>query len=92
MRLQDYERAPDIRGVHGSAAVDKPIVDREWWADQARALGLSWFKLLDDGHGGNFDFAKMLKARGIMPIVRIFQDAPLPNRLPSTLWIPYPGI
>jgi len=84
MRLQDYERAPDIRGIHGAAAVDKPIVRREWWADQARALGASWFKLLDDGHSSNFDFAKMLKTRGITPIVRIFQDAPLPNRLPQT--------
>jgi len=89
MRLQDYERAlpkgsqgTDIRGIHGVASYSSNF-DHDWWIDRIREMGMAWYKLLDDGSGSAFDFAKKLRQNGVMPIVRIFQDAPLPNRLPQ---------
>jgi len=72
MKLSDYDHPPGIRGLHSCAAFDKPVRDREKWADEYVALGMNWAKLLDDGHGSNFAFAKMLKDRGVMPIVRFW--------------------
>ena len=82
MRLQDYERAPDIRGIHGVASYSANF-DHDWWIDRIREMGMAWYKLIDDGSGSVFDFATKLRRNGVMPIVRIFQDAPLPNRLPQ---------
>ncbi len=82
MRLQDYERAPHIRGIHGSAATHANF-DHDWWINRVREMGMAWYKLIDDGSGSVFDFARKLRQNGIMPVVRIFQNAPLPNRMPG---------
>lgn len=82
MRLEDYERAKDVRGIHGVATTHANF-DHNWWVSELKQMQMSWFKLLDDGSGSVFEFAKKLRQNGIMPIIRIYQNAPLPNRLPT---------
>lgn len=82
MRLQDYERAPDIRGIHGVASYSANF-DHDWWIDRIREMGMAWCKVIDDSSGAVCDFAKKLRRNGVMLIVHIFQDAPLPDGLPQ---------
>jgi len=82
MRLQDYERANDVRGIHGVATTHANF-DRGWWINELKQMRMSWYKLIDDGSGSVFDFARELRQNGIMPIIRMYQNAPLPNRLPQ---------
>ncbi len=88
--LKDFPRPPSDngRGLHGSASVGwtggKEGYD--YWISELAAMGVKWFKILDD-HGDSLPFCEKLLAAGIFPIVRIIRKDPAPNDGPE----PNPG-
>ena len=44
-----------------------------------KAMGVKWVKIYN--HDGALDFAELLLAEGLMPIVRIYRPSPNPGRL-----------
>jgi hypothetical protein len=80
----------NVRGIHGSAGTIAPPVPRwDFWISELEAMGTAWYKQLDNGdpndvHDGSvFAWARKLKRNGIEPIIRYYQGAMFPSRLPN---------
>ncbi|MCX7853313.1 MAG: hypothetical protein N2383_11065, partial [Caldilineales bacterium] len=78
MRLQDYPRPPDDNGIgmHWSGANPNAVGAgelRQQWLPILQRMGVKWVKFL---HDGGLEFAEMLLAAGIMPIVRLYREKP----------------
>jgi hypothetical protein len=82
MELSDFERPPNLRGIHSSPATHANF-DHRAWIMELQALGMGLYKLMDDGSGSALEFARELRASNIMPIVRMWRDRPNPGTLPS---------
>ena len=82
MRLQDYERNRNPRGMHGWGNLYRPYDDA--LIEEIAALKLGWFKILDDGGGHVMHVCEKLRAAGIMPIVRLYRPQPYPGTLPQS--------
>jgi hypothetical protein len=52
---------------------------RDFWLPELKAMGVKWVKIFN--HDGALDFAELLLAEGIMPLVRIYHPTPNPSRL-----------
>jgi LysM repeat protein len=90
LSLTDYRRPQhdNGRGVHGSALPGWSGTQSELdaWVAELQALGIKWFKLLDD-NGNSLPLCRKLIAAGIFPVVRIVRRDPPPNDTPE----PNPG-
>ncbi len=88
--LKDFPRPPNDngRGLHGSASTgwSGGHEGYDYWIGELVAMGIKWFKVLDDG-GDSLPLCERLLAEGIFPIVRIIRKDPPPNDLPE----PNPG-
>lgn len=82
MNLSDFERPPSLRGIHGSPGTHANF-DREYWIRQVQDMGMSIYKLMDDGSGSVLEFARTLRTNGIMPVVRMWRNRPNPGTLSS---------
>ncbi len=82
MKLQDYERTRNPRGMHGWGNLYRPYDDA--LIEELAALKLGWFKILDDGGGHVMRVCEKLRERGIMPIVRLYRPRPYPGTLPPS--------
>ncbi|MCL4487204.1 MAG: hypothetical protein M1570_03620 [Chloroflexi bacterium] len=82
MILADFPQPPanNGRGLHGTASNQRFPDPWDYWLNEICEMGIKWFKLLDDG-GSNVDFAKELLHRGVMPVIRLYIDAPNPGRI-----------
>jgi hypothetical protein len=84
MELHEYPRPANDTGigVHWSpgyaTAVGMNRI-REFWLPELKAMGVKWVKIFN--HDGALDFAELLLAEGIMPVVRIYRPTPNPSRL-----------
>jgi hypothetical protein len=84
MELHEYPRPPHDTGigVHWCAGYATAVgmsKIREFWLPELKAMGVKWVKIYN--HDGALDFAELLLAEGIMPIVRIYRPTPNPSRL-----------
>lgn len=84
MELHEYPRPANDTGigVHwapGYATAVGINRIRDFWLPELKALGVKWVKIFN--HDGALDFAELLLAEGIMPIVRIYRPTPNPSRL-----------
>lgn len=84
MELHEYPRPTNDTGigVHWTTGYATAIgmrQIREFWLPELKALGVKWVKIYN--HDGALDFAELLLAEGIMPIVRIYRPTPNPSRL-----------
>lgn len=84
MELHEYPRPANDTGIGihwapGYAAAVGMAKLREVWIPELRALGVKWVKIYN--HDGALDFAELLLAEGIMPIVRLYRPTPNPGRL-----------
>ncbi|MBI4787578.1 MAG: hypothetical protein HY782_11085 [Chloroflexi bacterium] len=90
MDLKDFPRPPSDngRGLHGNATADWTGGDEgyDYWIGELVAMGIKWFKVLDDA-GSSLALCERLLAAGIFPVVRILRRDPPPNDLPE----PNPG-
>lgn len=82
MDLSDFERPPSLRGIHGSPGTHANF-DHEHWIRQFQDMGMSIYKVMDDGSGSVLEFARKLRANSIMPIVRMWRNRPNPGTLSS---------
>ncbi|NOZ51091.1 MAG: carboxypeptidase regulatory-like domain-containing protein [Chloroflexi bacterium] len=78
MRLQDYPRPPDDNGIGmhwsgGNPGAVGASVLRQRWIPELQRMGVKWVKFL---HDGGLDFAEMLLAADIMPVVRLYRFRP----------------
>ncbi len=80
MELSDFERPASLRGIHGSPGTHANF-DHDHWIGQFQEMGISLYKLMDDGSGSVLEFARTLRARNIMPIVRMWENLPNPTTL-----------
>ena len=74
-----------VRGIHWSASTDHSSALGAWpyWAEQLRAMGIGWVKLLDDGNGSSVQLCMALLTMGVIPIVRLYRPRPNPGHLPA---------
>lgn len=74
--------------MHGSAATGWNGGDQglDYWIAELQALGVKWFKVLDD-HGDSLNLCRKLVDAGIFPVVRIIRHDSPPNDSPE----PNPG-
>ena len=84
MELHEYPRPANDTGigVHWSAGYASAVgisKIREFWIPEMKAMGVKWVKIFN--HDGALDFAELLLAEGLMPIVRIYRPSPNPGRL-----------
>ncbi len=84
MDLHEYPRPANDTGIGihwttGYATAIGMRQIREFWIPEMKALGVKWVKIYN--HDGALDFAELLLAEGIMPIVRIYRPTPNPSRL-----------
>ncbi|HMN28107.1 MAG TPA: carboxypeptidase-like regulatory domain-containing protein, partial [Caldilineaceae bacterium] len=84
MELHEYPRPVNDTGigVHwcpGYATAVGMNRIRDFWLPELKALGVKWVKIFN--HDGALDFAELLLAEGIMPLVRIYHPTPNPSRL-----------
>lgn len=88
--LKDFPRPPNDngRGLHGSATIGWSGGNEglDYWIRELTAMGIRWFKVLDDG-GDSISLCQRLLDNGIFPIVRIIRKDPPPNDSPE----PNPG-
>lgn len=80
VELSDFERPPSLRGIHGSPATHANF-DHDAWIRAIQDMGITIYKLMDDGSGSVLQFARTLRANNIMPIVRMWRDRPNPGTL-----------
>lgn len=80
MELSDYERPSGLRGLHGSPGTHANF-DHDHWIGQLQGMGICLYKIMDDGSGSVLEFARKLRARNIMPIVRMWEHLPNPITL-----------
>jgi hypothetical protein len=73
-----------VRGAHG-APILTPPEDLEGLVARLQALGIGWYKLLDNGNPRNLDLIRALRVAGIEPVVRLYQDRQFPECLSSRL-------
>ena len=84
MRLEDFPRPKDDngRGVHWSARLYHPRgPELDFWISELQAMKIKWVKLLDDGGGSSLELCQRLLAADIMPIVRLYREAPNPGHI-----------
>ena len=90
LSLSDFKRPPQDngRGIHGSAATGWTGGDQglDYWIEELQALGIKWFKVLDD-NGDSLPLCQKLVAAGIFPVVRLIRHDQPPNDSPE----PNPG-
>ena len=84
MELHEYPRPANDTGigVHwsvGFASAGGMGRIRDFWIPELKAMGVKWVKIAN--HDGAIDFAELLLAEDIMPIVRIFRPSPNPGVL-----------
>ncbi|RIK41088.1 MAG: hypothetical protein DCC55_13065 [Chloroflexi bacterium] len=84
MELHEYPRPANDTGigVHwcpGYATAVGMNRIREFWLPELKAMGVKWVKIFN--HDGALDFAELLLAEGLMPVVRIYRPTPNPSRL-----------
>lgn len=84
MDIRDYPRPANDTGigVHWTVGYATAVGTgklREFWLPELKAMGVKWVKIFN--HDGALDFAELLLAEGIMPIVRIYRPSPNPGRL-----------
>ena len=88
--LKDFPRPSNDngRGLVGSASTgwSGGKEGYDFWISELEALGVKWFKVLDD-HGDSLTLCTKLLEAGIFPIVRIIRRDPPPNDSPE----PNPG-
>jgi hypothetical protein len=82
VELSEYERPPNLRGIHGSPGTHANF-DHDHWIGQIQEMGMGLYKLMDDGSGSVLEFGRKLRANNIMPIVRMWADRPNPGALSS---------
>ncbi|MDH4208619.1 MAG: hypothetical protein OEV76_07080 [Anaerolineae bacterium] len=80
MDLSEYERPASLRGLHGSPATHANF-DHDHWIGQLQEMGIGLYKIMDDGSGSVLEFARKLRAKNIMPIVRMWEHLPNPITL-----------
>lgn len=82
MNLSDFPQPPgnNGRGLHGTASNQRFPDPWEYWLREIQQMGIKWFKLLDDA-GSNVHFSTELLNIGVMPIIRLYIDAPNPGRI-----------
>jgi hypothetical protein len=79
MKLSEYERSRNPRGMHGWGN----LWDRyDAWFDRIAEMKLGWIKTLDDS-GDQMYAAARFRERGIMPVVRLYRGEPNPGTLPQ---------
>ncbi len=84
MELHEYPRPANDTGIGihwsvGFASASGMGRIRDFWIPELKAMGVKWVKI--SNHDGAIDFAELLLAEGIMPIVRIFRPSPNPGVL-----------
>jgi len=83
MELHEYPRPLDDTGIgiHWSPSYATTVglnQIRDFWLPEMKALGVKWVEIFN--HDGALDFAELLLAEGIMPIVRLYQPTPNPSQ------------
>ena len=86
MKLESFPRPPkdNGRGVHGSLS---PYWDsagkQEWsfWAEQLKAMGICWYKVIDDGGGSARQLVMRLLDLDIMPVIRFYRREQNPGSI-----------
>jgi len=78
MELKDFPRPPKDTGIGmhwspGNAGAVGAGELRNTWIPQLQRMGVKWVKLL---HQGGVEFAELLLAADIMPVVRIYRHRP----------------
>ncbi len=84
MRLEDFPRPKDDngRGVHWSARLYHPRgPELDFWIAELQAMKIKWVKVLDDSGGSSLELCQRLLAADIMPIVRLYREAPNPGHI-----------
>lgn len=88
--LADFKRPPQDngRGLHGIATLGWKGGEQgfDYWIGELHALGVKWFKVIDD-NGDSLPLCQKLLAAGIFPVVRILRRDLPPNDSPE----PNPG-
>ena len=84
MELHEYPRPANDTGigVHWTVGFASAIgigQIRDQWLPELKAMGVKWVKIFN--HDGAIDFAELLLAEGIMPVVRLYRPAPNPSTL-----------
>lgn len=84
MELHEYPRPANDTGIgiHWTVGFATAIgmgKIRDFWLPELKAMGVKWVKIFN--HDGAIDFAELLLAEGIMPIVRIYRPSPNPGTL-----------
>ena len=84
MDLHEYPRPVNDTGigVHWTVGFASTIgmgKIRDFWIPELKAMGVKWVKIFN--HDGAIDFAELLLAEGLMPIVRIYRSSPYPSAL-----------
>jgi hypothetical protein len=82
VELSDFERPSGLRGIHGSPGTHANF-DHDHWIGQCQEMGICLYKLMDDGSASVLQFARKLRAKDIMPIVRMWAERPNPGTLSS---------
>jgi hypothetical protein len=82
MDLHEYPRPANDTGigVHWTVGFASTIgigKIRDFWIPELKAMGVKWVKIFN--HDGAIDFAELLLAEGIMPVVRIYRPSPYPS-------------
>ena len=82
MDLHEYPRPANDTGigVHWTIGFASTIgigKIRDFWIPELKAMGVKWVKIFN--HDGAIDFAELLLAEGLMPIVRIYRPSPYPS-------------
>jgi hypothetical protein len=84
MELFEYPRPTNDTGIGihwapGYATAIGIVRIRDQWLPELRSLGVKWVKIYH--HDSALDFAELLLAENIIPIVRIYRPTPNPGRL-----------
>jgi hypothetical protein len=82
MDLHEYPRPANDTGigVHWTVGFASTIgmgKIRDFWLPELKAMGVKWVKIFN--HDGAIDFAELLLAEGLMPVVRIYRPSPYPS-------------
>lgn len=84
MDLHEYPRPANDTGIWCPLDCRLCLYDRmgkirDFWIPELRAMGVKWVKIFN--HDGAIDFAELLLAEGLMPVVRIYRPSPYPSAL-----------
>lgn len=81
MKWEEFPHSGNVRGLHGSASYNHPEQKLDWIVDELKAMGIGWFKLLDNRRGSSIPLCKRLRAAGIEPIVRLYTHQQYPGSM-----------